>query len=234
VADFLGDDFLVISGDALTDIDLAAMRDFHRSHGGIATLATKRVADTSQFGVVITGADGRVQGFQEKPDPAEALSDIANCMIYAFRPEVFEYFPDDAVVDFAHDVFPALLAHDVPFHAHVIGEYWNDVGSIPEYVQGNLDAVSGAVAVSAAGELLEGGTEDDPAIMPGGWELAGKAVVGEGAAISAGARVDGPAVIGAGAKLGGGSRVRHAVVLDGAELVDGALFAGGIAGRRSR
>ncbi|MDX6636914.1 MAG: hypothetical protein QOJ01_425, partial [Solirubrobacterales bacterium] len=43
-----------------------------------------------------------------------------------------------------------------------------------------------------------------------------------------------PAVIGAGAKLGGGSRVRHAVVLDGAELVDGALFAGGIAGRRSR
>ena len=42
-ADFLGDSFLVISGDALTDIDLAAMREFHESHDGIATLAMKRV-----------------------------------------------------------------------------------------------------------------------------------------------------------------------------------------------
>src|SRR2546423_6116590 len=54
-AEFLGDDFLVISGDALTDIDLTSMRRFHESHQGIATLATRRVADTSQFGVVITG-----------------------------------------------------------------------------------------------------------------------------------------------------------------------------------
>jgi mannose-1-phosphate guanylyltransferase len=54
-AGFLGDSFLIISGDALTDIDLAAMREFHESHDGVATLATKRVDDTSQFGVAITG-----------------------------------------------------------------------------------------------------------------------------------------------------------------------------------
>ncbi|HRV60849.1 MAG TPA: nucleotidyltransferase family protein, partial [Solirubrobacterales bacterium] len=63
---FFDDDFLVISGDAMTDIDLAAMREFHRSHGGIATLATRRVTDTSEFGVVITDEAGRIQGFQEK------------------------------------------------------------------------------------------------------------------------------------------------------------------------
>ena len=49
--------------------------------------------DTSQFGVAITGADGRIQGFQEKPDPAEALSDLANCGIYMFRAEIFDFFP---------------------------------------------------------------------------------------------------------------------------------------------
>ena len=85
VADFLGDSFLVVAGDALTDIDFAAMREFHESHDGLATLATKRVADTDQFGVVIAGDDGRIQGFQEKPDPAEALSDLANTCIYMFR-----------------------------------------------------------------------------------------------------------------------------------------------------
>src|SRR6478735_5608370 len=92
-AGFLGDSFVVISGDALTDIDLAAMREFHESHDGIATLATKRVRDTTQFGVAITGADGRIQGFQEKPEPAEALSDLANCGIYMFQREIFEHFP---------------------------------------------------------------------------------------------------------------------------------------------
>ncbi|MFM9149368.1 MAG: NDP-sugar synthase, partial [Solirubrobacterales bacterium] len=64
VEDFLGDQFLVISGDALTDVDLSAMREFHDSHDGIATLAALRVEDTSEFGVVITDEEGRVQGFQ--------------------------------------------------------------------------------------------------------------------------------------------------------------------------
>ena len=48
----------------------------------------------SEFGVVITGDDGRIQGFQEKPDPAEALSDLANCGIYMFRSAIFDYFPE--------------------------------------------------------------------------------------------------------------------------------------------
>src|SRR4051794_18667486 len=78
-------DFFVIAGDALTDINLKAMRAFHDSHDGVATLACKRVADTTQYGVVIHDADSRVQGFQEKPPPEEALSELANCMIYMFR-----------------------------------------------------------------------------------------------------------------------------------------------------
>src|SRR5665811_299510 len=55
VAGYLGDSFLVVAGDALTDIDLAAMREFHESHEGLVTMATKRVAETDQFGVVISG-----------------------------------------------------------------------------------------------------------------------------------------------------------------------------------
>src|SRR5262245_43157598 len=159
-AGFLGDSFLVISGDALTDLDLAAMRAFHESHDGIATLATKRVADTSQFGVAITGADGRIQGFQEKPEPAEALSDLANCGIYMFRSEIFDFFPapgtskaagpgdPEGFADWAMDVFPRLLEGDVPFYSHEIDAYWNDIGNLDELRQGNLDALRGAVAVA--------------------------------------------------------------------------------------
>ena len=162
-ADFLGDDFLIISGDALTDLDLTAMREYHESHDGIATLATKRVTDTTQFGVAITDSEGRIGGFQEKPQPSEALSDLANCGIYMFRKEIFDYFPapgtskaakagdPDGFADWAMDVFPKLLEEDVPFYSHEIDAYWNDIGNLAELRESTYDALTGAVRWSRWG-----------------------------------------------------------------------------------
>ena len=218
--------FLVISGDALTDVDLSAMREAHEANDGIATLATKRVKDTTQFGVVITGEDGRIQGFQEKPDPAEALSDLANCGIYMFRREIFDYFPEpghrstagdedqpDGFVDWAVDVFPALLEGDVAFHAHEIEAYWNDIGSVSELVQGNADALGGLVSLRGSGE-----------------ERAEGVLVGDGCEIADGAELKAPVVIGERATVGGGARLRDAVVLAGADVAPGSVVFGGVFG----
>jgi len=231
VAEFFGSEsFLVMAGDALTDIDLAALRAAHEANGGVATLAVRRVANVSEFGVVIAGSDGRVQGFQEKPDPAEALSDLANCMIYVLEPEVFDYFPDKPVVDFALDVFPALLENDVPFHVHTIDAYWNDVGSLPEYLQGNLDALEGTVKVEARGSVLEpsGG---DAAVDTGEPGVNGPVLVGENCELGAEARLDGPLVIGDRCAIAPGARVKHSVLLPGSQVPAGAIVAGAIYGR---
>jgi len=238
---FLGDSFLVISGDALTDIDLAAMREFHESHDGIATLATRRVADTSQFGVVITDADGRVQGFQEKPDEAEALSDLANCGIYMFRSEIFEFFPEEGTskaagpddpsgfADWAMDVFPALLDADLPFYSHEVDAYWNDIGNIDELRAGNTDALNGTVSVEIGAPEVSDGVW--AATDLGGVEVSAPVLAGEGAEIGDGVRVDGPAVIGDRCRIGGGCRIRDAVLLEGVELAPGTVLVGGIAAR---
>ena len=144
VREFLGDEtFLIISGDALTDIDLTALCTRHKEAGGIGTLALKPVDDPSQLGVVILDEDGRIQGFQEKPDPAEALSNLGSCGIYVFEPEIFDYFPDQEFVDWAHDVFPALLERDVPLYGHEIADYWNDVGSLSGAPPGQLRCPDG-------------------------------------------------------------------------------------------
>jgi mannose-1-phosphate guanylyltransferase/mannose-1-phosphate guanylyltransferase/phosphomannomutase len=224
--------FLVMAGDALSDVDLAALVEAHRAGGGIATLATKRVTNVSEYGVIVTDSEQRVVGFQEKPDPAEALSDLANCMIYVLEPEVFDYFPEKPDPDFALDVFPALLAADVPFHVHVADAYWNDVGSPDEYLQGNLDAVTGEVELESEGALLAGATEEEPDGQEGGWTLSGTALVGAGAQIGEGARLDGPLVIGPGVKIGAGACVRRSVLLAGAEIAADALVSGSIIGRR--
>jgi mannose-1-phosphate guanylyltransferase len=243
--DFLtagGDSFVVMAGDALTDVDLKGLIDAHEHNAGVATLGVKQIANVSEYGVIVTDADARVQGFQEKPDPAEALSDLVNCMIYAFSAEIFEYFPDADFVDFAHDVFPALLDHDVPFHVHRIDGYWNDVGSIGEYMQGNLDAVEGLVEVEVGGEIVEGEADPDSpgeggldapvAGLPAGTEVHGRVLVGDGVEVSEGVRFDGGVVIGDGARIGAGAMVKESVLLPGAEVAAGALIVGGIVGRK--
>jgi mannose-1-phosphate guanylyltransferase len=241
-AGFLGGSFLVISGDALTDLDLAAMREFHESHDGIATLATKRVADTSQFGVAITGADGRIQGFQEKPDPAEALSDLANCGIYMFRSEIFDFFPEPGAskaagpgdppgfADWAMDVFPRLLDGDVPFYSHEIDAYWNDIGNLEELRTSTLDALAGAVEVEREGELVDGFRSGSPVGDEG--PLVGPVLLGSGCEIGDDVRIDGPSVIGEGAKIGAGSRLREVIALPGAEVPPGSVLIGATVGHR--
>jgi mannose-1-phosphate guanylyltransferase len=243
-AGFLGGSFLVVAGDALTDLDLAAMREFHESHDGVATVATKRVAETSEYGVVIAGADGRIQGFQEKPDPAEALSDLANTCIYMFRAEVFDFFPapgtskaagpedPDGFADWAMDVFPALLEADVPFYSHEIDAYWNDIGNLDELRQGNLDALRGAVAVEpGAPEVAEGVRSASPLA---GVEVSAPALIGAGAELGEGARIEGPAILGDRCRVGAGAIVRDAILLEGAEVPPQGILVGGIAARGTK
>jgi mannose-1-phosphate guanylyltransferase len=242
--DFLGESFLVISGDALTDIDLAAMRDFHSSHDGIATLATKQVADTSQFGVVITGSDGRVQGFQEKPDPAEALSSLANCGIYMFRAEIFDFFPppgeskaagpDDppGFADWALDVMPALLDSDVAFYSHEVDAYWNDIGNLGELWQGNMDAVTGAVGIDPGAPEIAEGVRAAEGTDPKTAEVKPPVLFGPRVELGTDVRIDGPTVIGDAARIGDGARIKESVLLPGTELAPATVLAGAIAATR--
>lgn len=233
-ADFLDDGtFLIISGDALTDIDLGAFVARHKAAGGIGTLAVKRVENTREFGVVLHDADGRITGFQEKPDPADALSDLGNCGMYLFEPEIFDWFPRQPFVDWANDVFPALLANDVPFHIHEMGEYWNDVGSLQELKEGTFDALRGELRVELDGEeVAEGvriceGTEltDATLIEPPVW-------IGRNVKIGADVRLQGPLAIGDGAVIGAGASLKDSVVLPGTEIAPDALLIGAIAGHR--
>ena len=248
VRDFLSetDSFLIISGDALTDIDLTAMRDAHEANvanGAIATLATKRVDDTTQFGVAITDEDGRIQGFQEKPVPEEALSDLANCGIYMFRAEIFEHFPPPdrpspagkpdqppGFVDWAMDVFPALLEGDVPFYSHEIDGYWNDVGSVGEFVQGNLDALNGEVAIELPTDEVTAGIYAGDASDLDAVKVKPPVLIGRNCELHAGVDLHGPVVIGDGCRIGPAAMLRDAVVLPGAELPAGGMVVGGLYG----
>ena len=105
----LTDTFLVISGDALCDVDLTALIETHRAKGAAVTIGLKSVDNPLEFGIVVTDDDGRVERFLEKPSWGQVFSDTINTGIYVLEPEVLRHIPDDRPYDFSKELFPHLL-----------------------------------------------------------------------------------------------------------------------------
>ena len=178
-SDFLNETFLVISGDALTDIDLTAAVDFHRARGAIATLVLTKVNNPLEYGVVITDEEGKVKRFLEKPGWGEVFSDTVNTGIYILEPRIFDYYQKGQVFDFSKDLFPLLQSKNEPLFGYVASGYWSDIGNLEQYRQAHYDVLTGKVNVEKVGQE----------ISPGVW-------AGEGVEIAQGAKITAPVLLG--------------------------------------
>jgi len=83
---FFDETFLVLCGDAIIDLDLDELLQFHRQKKALATLALREVPleEVSHYGVVVRDNEGKVTEFQEKPAQAQARSRMINTGIYIF------------------------------------------------------------------------------------------------------------------------------------------------------
>src|SRR5437588_7803273 len=135
----LKETFVVISGDALTDIDLGAAIRFHRQRKSMATIGLKPVPNPLEYGVVVVDDGGAVQRFLEKPSWGEVFSDLANTGIYILEPAVFGYFEAGQVVDWSGDVFPKLLEDGKAIFGWVADGDWEDVGGQTAYLKAKFD-----------------------------------------------------------------------------------------------
>src|SRR5258707_9164255 len=190
--------FLVISGDALTDIDLSELVRFHKDHGALVTVGLARVPDPLEFGIVIVDDDGKIQRFLEKPTWGQVFSDTVNTGIYVMEPEVLAEVPAGQVVDWSADIFPKLLENGAPLYGWIADGYWEDVGSLESYLKAQADVLSGRVHVEI----------DGFEVSPGVW-------VAEGAEVDPEAVLTGPLCIGDYAKIEAGARVRGFSVVRG-------------------
>jgi NDP-sugar pyrophosphorylase family protein len=143
LADFLGQGtFLVVYGDVLTDLDLAALLAFHRAQVARdpctgATLSLYHVPNPTEVGLVGLDGDGRITRFAEKPRPADVFTDLANAGVLVVEPQVIDHIPPDTFYDFGRDLFPRLLEAGVGLYGWVIpaGTYLLDIGTPEKYEQ---------------------------------------------------------------------------------------------------
>jgi mannose-1-phosphate guanylyltransferase / phosphomannomutase len=201
-AELLDETFLVISGDALTDIDLSWVIAQHREKGAKATIVLHGVPNPLEYGVVITEPDGAVRRFLEKPSWGEVFSDQANTGIYVVEPAVLDHIRPGMACDWSQDVFPAMLRRGDPLFGVVPGGYWCDVGTIQSYLQANWDALEGRVRCQLSGRRD------------------GDVWVGEGVEFGLHVRIDGPVYIGSDAKVKAGAFINGPVVIDKYTVVD--------------
>ncbi len=228
----LGETFLVISGDVLTDIDLSALVAFHKEKGAMATIALKSMENPLEFGIVITREDGSIERFLEKPGWGQVFSDTVNTGIYVLEPEVFDYIPEGESVDFSSDVFPRLLEDGKPLFGFVAEGYWEDVGTLEAYHKAHQDVLDRKVAIDipgfrmAKGVWLGEGAEVDPDAS-----IEGPAVIGDYCRVEAGANIREYTVLGANVMVRADAFLERAVVHDNAYLSQGVRLRGSVVGR---
>jgi mannose-1-phosphate guanylyltransferase/phosphomannomutase len=211
----LTEPFVVISGDSLTDIDLAAATRFHRERRAIATIVLKPVPNPLEYGVVVVDEGGAVQRFIEKPSWGEVISDLANTGIYILDPAVFDFFRPGEVTDWSGDVFPKLLKEGEHVFGWVASGYWEDVGSHSAYVKANFDCLEGKVKVQIPGDRVGDATWIHPdAEVAQGARIDGPALICEGAKVRAGAWINGPCVVGGYTTIDSGVKISNSITWD--------------------
>ena len=152
---------VILAGDHIYKMDYQKLVDYHIQHQADLTIGALRVSvdEARQFGVMQIETDGRVVGFDEKPEapktiPGDESHALASMGIYVFSaPFLFEQLCQDATQtdsqhDFGKNIIPSIIddcrVFAYPFRDEnlKVDSYWRDVGTLDAYFEANMDLVS--------------------------------------------------------------------------------------------
>jgi mannose-1-phosphate guanylyltransferase/phosphomannomutase len=211
----IGDDnFIIISGDLVTDFDFRKIFSFHRNKDSKLTIGLTSVENPLQFGVVIADEEGRIEKFLEKPSWGEVFSDTINTGIYIIEPEILDYIPEGENFDFAKDLFPLLMTKGIDLMGYNLEGYWRDVGNPESYREVYEDIMHERVAFTFEGEVTHYPDgllySPEPVTLDKSVEIVGKVVLGKRVVIGKGTILNN-VVIGDDVVIGAECKIRNSV-----------------------
>lgn len=208
----LNETLLILSGDALTDIELSKAIAFHRDRGALVTIVLSRVSNPLEYGVVIVDEKGAIKRFLEKPSWDEAFSDTVNTGIYIIEPDVLSYIGNQQFVDFSQNVFPKLLQENKPLYGFISDGYWCDIGNHISYMEANFDVLYGKVKVELEGKEVAPGIVVGKNVDLADAEITPPVYIGANTRIEGKARITGPAIIGADNVIQDGVKIERSII----------------------
>jgi mannose-1-phosphate guanylyltransferase/phosphomannomutase len=209
------ENFIIISGDLVTDFDFQKIFDYHREKNAQLTITLTSVENPLEFGVVIANDEGKIEKFLEKPSWGEVFSDTINTGIYIIEPEILEYIPKNENFDFAKDLFPLLMRQGVDLMAGHAQGYWRDVGNPESYRDVYEDIMMKRVIFNPEGKCMEypngrlythADNQIDSSV-----EIIGTVVLGKNVTLKKGVKLTN-VVIGDRVTIGTGSKIHNTVI----------------------
>lgn len=186
--------FLVCNGDIISDIDLTAFTQSHRTRNAKLSLALYEVPDPSRYGVVVLDRNSRVTKFVEKPPLAETPSNLINAGIWIFEPEVTRDMDSKRFNRVEDELFPNLAKANEAIYGYQHSGYWADIGTPEAYLKTNLLLLKGVI----------------PELLPNNWPADGKAI--DTAMLAANAQIKGAVLLGSNTNVEERARLDNGVV----------------------
>lgn len=228
--EFIGDEnFIVISGDLVTDFNFQKIFDYHKAKNSKLTITLTSVDNPLEFGVVIANEEGKIEKFLEKPSWGEVFSDTINTGIYIIEPEILNYIPKNENFDFAKDLFPLLMRQGIDLMAGYARGYWRDVGNPESYRDVYDDILSGKIKFEVDGEAIKYPdgvlicAEDNG--LDESVEVIGIVVIGKNVTVERGSRLNN-VVIGENVTIHSECKIRNTVIWNDVEIGENAKLDG--------
>ncbi|KAF9597708.1 hypothetical protein IFM89_021195 [Coptis chinensis] len=212
-----GEPFFVLNSDVISEYPLKEMIEFHKSHGGEASIMVTKVDEPSKYGVVVLDEDtGKVEKFVEKPKIF--VGNKINAGIYLLNPSVLDKI-QLRPTSIEKEVFPQIAAEEKLF-AMVLPGFWMDIGQPRDYIIG-LRLYLDSLRKKTSSKLARG-----PHIV-------GNVLVDETAVIGEGCLIGPDVAIGPGCVVESGVRLSRCTVMRGARIKNHACISSSIIGWHS-
>jgi mannose-1-phosphate guanylyltransferase len=210
---FLGDTTIVLNGDILTDIKLDELLKYHAAKKADATIVLHEVPDPSAYGLVMTGRDGMVTRFLEKPKESEITTKWINAGVYVFSKRVLDMIPSCMNVSIERQIFPSMIEKNFRLAGFKSEQYWLDIGKIDKYVQANFDVLQGRFESLFGDEIADTGVK-----------------TGSLTRIEAEAVLSSPVIIGKKCSVAKNARIERSIIWDNVEIGEGARITNSVIG----
>src|SRR3989344_231305 len=146
IANKLKDDFLVIYGDKMLDIDLTRVIAFHKNKKSACTLVSHPTSHLEDSDLVEIDKDQKIIAFHPKPHPSnQYFRNLVNAAIYIMSPKILRHIKRGVKADFGKDIFPKIVRKE-KMYGYLTAEYIKDIGTSARLIQVQKDYQKGKIS----------------------------------------------------------------------------------------
>jgi mannose-1-phosphate guanylyltransferase len=222
--------FILMNGDMIFDLDLAAALAAHRKVGAAATMVLAPYPRGATYGAVEVDAQmnvRRIAGRGAQPDPS--LSKLHFTGVHVLEPELIARLPAEGESDINRTAYVRAIHDGARVHAFLQQGYWGDLGAPRSLLRAHLDVLEKRIPLQRfrpEADPFDGCEERAPGVFVHPTAqveapLTAPVLIQAGAAVAPGAVIGSGVTIGAKARIDAGAHLEKAVVWERTHVAAG-------------